>query len=147
MMAMQSWDPEKYARHAGFVAELGGDVIGMLAPAKGETILDLGCGDGALTEKLLTQGCRVIAIDNSAEQVAAAAARDLDAHAVDGDIVDWLKLFAQSFLADVAEDERDGICRAVRARLVDVLQDDDGNRFVDYMRLRFKAIKPARRDG
>ena len=45
----------------------------------GERVLDLGCGDGALTEKLVAAGCRVIAIDSSAEQIGAARARGLDA--------------------------------------------------------------------
>ncbi|MCZ6893015.1 MAG: methyltransferase domain-containing protein [Gammaproteobacteria bacterium] len=251
MMPQQTWNPDKYARHAGFVAELGGDLIEMLAPARGEMILDLGCGDGALTAKLLSLGCRVLAIDSSAEQVAAAAARNLDAQVVDaeamtyeaafegvfsnaalhwmkrpeavidgvwralrpagrfvgemggarnvqavvdavtkvlgergvdaaacnpwffpdettyrkllqdqgfdvefmqlfprptpldGDIVHWLKLFTQSFVADVDESEHEGIYCAVSAQLETTLRDDDGNWFVDYVRLRFKAIKPA----
>ena len=49
------------------------------APQPGERVLDLGCGDGALTEKLVAAGCRVIAIDSSAEQIGAARARGLDA--------------------------------------------------------------------
>jgi SAM-dependent methyltransferase len=52
----------------------------MLAPRPGECILDLGCGDGALTEKLAAFGCTVVAVDASPEQVAAARARGLDAH-------------------------------------------------------------------
>ncbi len=46
----QSWDPERYARHARFVAELGMPTVELLAPIAGERILDLGCGDGVLTE-------------------------------------------------------------------------------------------------
>lgn len=84
-MTQQTWDPNDYARHAGFVAEFGSDLLELLAPRAGEDILDLGCGDGALTVKLADSGCRVIAIDNSAEQVEAAAARGLDARIGDGE--------------------------------------------------------------
>jgi len=80
----QRWDPARYQRNAGFVATLGEAVLDWLAPQPGERILDLGCGDGALTEKLVAAGCTVVGVDNSAEQVAAARARGLDAHVIDG---------------------------------------------------------------
>jgi trans-aconitate methyltransferase len=76
---MQTWNPEQYARNARFVADLGMPVVDLLAPRPGERILDLGCGDGALTEKLVACGCEVVGVDASAAQVAAAAARGLDA--------------------------------------------------------------------
>lgn len=85
MAASQTWDPERYARHARFVSDLGQPVVELLAPRAGERILDLGCGDGALTAELVAAGCRVIGVDASAEQVAAARARGLDARVVDGE--------------------------------------------------------------
>ena len=78
-MTTQHWNPDTYARNARFVSDLGAGVFELLAPRPGEQVLDLGCGDGALTEKLVAAGCRVIAIDNSAEQIVAARARGLDA--------------------------------------------------------------------
>jgi trans-aconitate methyltransferase len=78
-MATQQWSPDTYARNARFVSDLGAGVFELLAPQPGEQILDLGCGDGALTDKLVAAGCRVIAIDSSAEQIGAARARGLDA--------------------------------------------------------------------
>ena len=78
-MPTQQWDPQTYARNARFVSDLGAGVFELLAPQPGERVLDLGCGDGALTEKLVAAGCRVIAIDSSAEQIGAARARGLDA--------------------------------------------------------------------
>lgn len=80
----QTWNPEQYERDAGFVADLGEPVVELLAPRPGERILDLGCGDGRLTEKLVAMGCDVVAADSSPEQVAAARERGLDAHVVDG---------------------------------------------------------------
>ncbi len=78
--AGQAWDPAAYARHAAYVPEtLGGPVLELLAPQPGERILDLGCGDGALTERLVAAGAEVVAVDAAPEMVARAAARGLDA--------------------------------------------------------------------
>src|SRR5580658_9791546 len=69
--ANQSWDPDGYARNARFVSDLGAPVVELLAPRAGERILDLGCGDGALTLKLADMGCTVVGVDSSAPQVEA----------------------------------------------------------------------------
>src|SRR5690348_9278161 len=79
----QHWDPARYQRNAGFVAALGQPVVELLAPRMDERILDLGCGDGALSV-VLAQRARVTAVDASADQVAAARSRGLDAHVADG---------------------------------------------------------------
>ena len=80
---MQTWDPEQYARHARFVSDLGRPVVDLLDPQPGERLLDLGCGDGALTERLVAAGCEVVAVDSSPEQVWAALERGLDARIAD----------------------------------------------------------------
>jgi trans-aconitate methyltransferase len=82
---MQSWDPERYARNARFVSDLGAPVLELLAPRAGERVLDLGCGDGALTEKLVALGCEVVGVDSSAEQVRGARERGLDARVMSGE--------------------------------------------------------------
>ena len=79
----QTWDPKAYARSARFVSELGAGVVELLNPKPGERVLDLGCGDGELTQRLVERGCRVVAVDSSREQVAAARDRGIDAHVVD----------------------------------------------------------------
>jgi trans-aconitate methyltransferase len=80
----QHWSAERYAETAHFVPALGAPVLELLAPASGERILDLGCGDGALTEKIVAAGATVVAVDAGPDMVAAARARGLDAQVVDG---------------------------------------------------------------
>jgi SAM-dependent methyltransferase len=81
----QTWDPERYARNARFVADLGAPVVELLAPQAGERILDLGCGDGVLTAKLAAMGCAVIGVDASAPQIEAARKLNVDARVMDGE--------------------------------------------------------------
>lgn len=81
----QRWDPERYARTARFVAEYGAPVLERLNPQPGERILDIGCGDGALTIEIERAGASVVGVDSSAEQIAAAKALGLDARVMSGD--------------------------------------------------------------
>jgi len=81
----QHWDPDRYARNARFVADLGQPVVALLAPRAGERILDLGCGDGALTRRLAELGASVVGVDSSAEMVAATCAAGLDARIMSGE--------------------------------------------------------------
>lgn len=74
---VQVWDTESYAANGRFVATLASDVIALLAPQPGEHILDLGCGDGALTEQLAATGAILTAVDNSLTMLAAARQRNL----------------------------------------------------------------------
>lgn len=77
----QTWNPEVYAKNARYVADyLGQPVLELLNPQPGERILDLGCGDGALTLKLIEIGCEAVGVDSSAEQIEAARKLGLNAH-------------------------------------------------------------------
>ncbi|MGA9061400.1 MAG: methyltransferase domain-containing protein [Terracidiphilus sp.] len=75
----QTWDPETYSRDAAFVPELAGGALEWLAAQPGQRILDLGCGDGQLTERIAAAGAIVTGIDASQEMVAAARARGVKA--------------------------------------------------------------------
>jgi trans-aconitate methyltransferase len=79
-----NWDPQAYAKNARFVADLGQPLLELLAPQPGELIMDLGCGDGALTEKIAAQGARVLGTDASIAQARAAKDRGLLVVVVDG---------------------------------------------------------------
>jgi len=248
----QDWDAARYARHARFVSDLGEPLVELLAPRAGERVLDLGCGDGALTAKLAGCGCRVVGVDGSESQVAAARERGLDACVMDahalafeaefdavfsnaalhwmkrpeavidgvwralrpggrfvaemggdgnvaavraalqgavarrgldpaaldpwyfpapaeyaallerrgfviealdriprptaigGDIDGWLLTFGRSFAAAIPEHERDAFRREVEETARPRLADANGDWTIDYVRLRFAAVKPGR---
>jgi len=116
----QSWSPERYEKNARFVSDLGAPVVELLAPRAGERILDLGCGDGALTEKLVALGCEVVGVDGSAEQVAGARARGLDARVADGQALAFENEFDAVFSNAAlhwmkrADAAIDGVWRALR---------------------------------
>src|SRR5690242_17341674 len=73
------WDAADYARVGGFVAELGSAALDLLDPKPGERILDIGCGEGTLTRKIIERGATVLGVDASPEMIAAARANGVDA--------------------------------------------------------------------
>ena len=83
-ISRQHWSAARYAETAHFVPALGAPVLELLAPSPGERILDLGCGDGVLTEKIVAAGAIVVAVDAGPDMVAAARTRGLDARVMDG---------------------------------------------------------------
>jgi trans-aconitate methyltransferase len=80
----QHWSARQYAETAHFVPELGIPVLELLAPSAGERILDLGCGDGVLTEKIVAAEASVVAVDAAPDMVATARARGIDARIMRG---------------------------------------------------------------
>lgn len=97
MAPEQSWDPDRYARNARFVADLGAPLLDLLNAQPGERILDLGCGDGALTRRIAELGVDVVGVDFSAEQVRAARDIGLDAHVMDGQALTFQSEFDAVF--------------------------------------------------
>jgi trans-aconitate methyltransferase len=80
----QEWNADRYAEHAHFVPALGQAVLDLLNPQPGERVLDLGCGDGALSEKIKAAGAIVVGVDASPDMIAAARNRGVDAQVMDG---------------------------------------------------------------
>lgn len=77
------WSPADYASNAAFVPALGAAALELLNPQAGELILDVGCGDGQLTSRIMASGARVIGLDASEEMVEAARGRGVDAFVAD----------------------------------------------------------------
>jgi len=77
------WTSETYRKNAAYVPALGAAVLELLNPRPGERILDLGCGEGSLTERIAAAGASVVGVDVSEEMVAGARARGLDARVMD----------------------------------------------------------------
>lgn len=83
--AQKTWSAQDYETNARFVADLAGPaMLDLLGAQPGERILDLGCGDGALTLKIAQTGATVVGVDGAADMVRAAQALGLDAHQMDG---------------------------------------------------------------
>jgi SAM-dependent methyltransferase len=83
--AGQDWSAESYAQNAGFVPALGAEVLALLDPRPGERILDLGCGDGVLTLRLIEAGAKVMGLEPDPDMAQASRARGVkvleqDAH-------------------------------------------------------------------
>src|SRR5262249_39834443 len=97
MSTAQTWDPASYARNARFVSDLGSPVVDLLAPKPGERILDLGCGDGVLTKKLVDLGCDVVGVDSSPAQVEAAKKLGLNAFAISAEDLPYTEEFDAVF--------------------------------------------------
>jgi SAM-dependent methyltransferase len=69
----------------------------MLAPKPGERVLDLGCGDGALTEEIKAAGANVLGVDLSDELLAVARIKGLTVRKMDGHALDFVSQFDAVF--------------------------------------------------
>ena len=73
-MPDNTWNATLYDQKHAFVSEYGKGVLALLEPQAGETILDLGCGTGALAQEIAASGARVVGIDGSSDMIEKARA-------------------------------------------------------------------------
>lgn len=60
-----NWNSNLYEDKHAFVWQYGEDLLKLLNPKPGESILNLGCGTGQLTEKIALAGAKVMGIDSA----------------------------------------------------------------------------------
>lgn len=84
-----SWDPSLYLDFDDHRSRPFHDLLARVGACSPRRVVDLGCGPGHLTGLLAARwpGAAVTALDSSAEMVAAARERGIDA--VHADVVDW----------------------------------------------------------
>lgn len=96
-MKTQEWDAGDYHHRAGYVARLGQPVIGLLDPKPGERILDVGCGDGELSEAIFRITGSLLGIDASPDMVEATRRRGLEARVMSGEEIPYVDSFDAVF--------------------------------------------------
>ena len=64
-----NWNANDYKNGFSFVPEYGESVINLITKDKGSRVIDLGCGNGMLTDKLAEKGYDVTGIDDSVDML------------------------------------------------------------------------------
>jgi trans-aconitate methyltransferase len=122
----QTWDASLYAGNGRFVALLAESLVEALQPQRDERILDLGCGDGFLTQRLAESGATVVGVDSSPQMIAAAQKRGVDARCISGEALAFEQEFEAVFSNAALHwmSDQDGVLRGAYRSL------KPGGRFV-----------------
>ncbi len=117
-----SWNAQDYTQNFSFVHEYGSDLISMIQ-GEHRSVLDLGCGNGALTHRLAQAGHRAEGLDASPEllELAKTTWPGLVFHL--GNAVDFQAaapfdvVFSNAVLHWIDETQQDGMLRCVNRAL------------------------------
>ena len=83
------WDAEKYTSNFSFVHKYGNSVTELIEAPEGSRVLDLGCGNGALTGVLKDQGFQVTGLDDSKDLLSVAKKYFPDLEFIHADATDF----------------------------------------------------------
>jgi trans-aconitate methyltransferase len=83
------WDAKTYDAKHGFVTRYGEEVLDLLGDVAGQSVLDLGCGTGHLTHKLMRRGALPTGIDADPEMIRSARATYADLPFFLADAAEW----------------------------------------------------------
>ncbi len=112
---MDQWSNKIYTQHAGYVSELGSNILSILAPKKDEAILDIGCGEGTLGEKIMDQGAHVVGIDTSPNLLKQAKHKGIETYLMNGEAITFDNQFDAVFSNAALHwmKDADSVCRGV----------------------------------
>ena len=116
------WDATGYTRNFSFVHEYGSELIALLDKKEG-SVLDLGCGNGALTQRLSQAGYSPVGMDASPDLLAVARSNYPDIHFFQGDATDFRVdapydiVFSNAVFHWIERDKQDAMLRCVNAAL------------------------------
>lgn len=125
-----AWDPDDYDGAHDFVHEYGRDLLGLLDPQPGESVLDLGCGTGHLTAEIADCGASVLGIDAAPEMIDQATEQYPELRFERADMREYVPgetfdgVFSNAALHWVAGRDHDAVLTTVADAL------DEGGRFV-----------------
>lgn len=118
-----TWDEHHYESNFSFVHEYGEEVLALLDVEPGAHVLDLGCGNGALTKTLAMRGYRAQGLDDSAEMIAGARAAYPDllfmrANAIDFTLDDPVDaIFSNAVLHWIGREDQSAVLASVARAL------------------------------
>lgn len=120
-----TWDADQYTKEFSFVHQYGQEVLSLLTLDETTTVLDLGCGNGALTKKLSATGARAIGLDDSEEllQIAREHYPELtfiQANAVDFTLAEPVDaVFSNAVFHWIEREQQPGLLHSIYAALKD----------------------------
>lgn len=119
-----TWDEEHYENNFSFVHEYGEEVLDLLDAEPGARVLDLGCGNGALTKALVARGYRAQGLDDSAEMIAGARAAYPDLPFTQANAIDFMldepvdAIFSNAVLHWIGKEDQPAVLASVACALV-----------------------------
>ncbi len=86
---MADWSAHRFQYLAWFIPSMATDVVALLNLQEDERVLDLGCGEGTLSEELVAKGAKLVGIDISEELLEAAHSRGVRARRLDAQALEF----------------------------------------------------------
>jgi SAM-dependent methyltransferase len=80
----KEWFNDSQAQKLRFISDLGLGVIDWLEPIQGDRVLDLGCGDGVLAERIANRGCEVVGVDSDDYLVGLSRDKGIETYLLNG---------------------------------------------------------------
>ena len=91
------WSADRYRYYAWFVPSLATDVVALLNVQPDEEILDLGCGEGSLSEELVAKGAKLVGVDIDSAFLEAAHSRGVRVRHMDFEALEFENEFDAVF--------------------------------------------------